>query len=445
MTLKKILDAALRTGLPVLSILAFSAAFCAERAGAFPSVPTYPTYGSSAASSPNQGNVAGALSGVQIGCTAGFGGCTAPPASDMLNVVNRISALPAAQQQTVFSQLAPRQMSAMIPGGAAPGAAAQTGAVSDRLAQLRSGDGATVADALPGQPYPGTLLADGIGDTNLGLLADPSKKWGTYGALVGAMGRQYGDANGPGYSFNGEGFSAGADYRVAEGVALGVSGGLLHTHASVDQGAGTTDGRSYKYGAYGTAYRGGWYADAYFGGGLDFFTTERSIPSLGRLAGANPQGHQFNMKLGSGYDVPAGRVVVTPFASISHDRVSVGPYAENGAGSVDLNVSPFVLKSTKGALGFRLKRAGDHRIKPYISMAYQHEFEPQGASLTSQFTGGGQTFATALAAPSQEAGLLGVGADARVARNVSGHLSYDGEYRFGYVSHSLNANLRLAF
>jgi outer membrane autotransporter protein len=391
----------------------------------------------SVATDPNSSGVAGALSAVRFTATG-----------DMLTVINQINAMGAAQQRDTFSHMGAAPFAA-LPGVSLPGSTAQTGAVTNRLAALRSGtetDNALAYGNVKGEQwYPGVSLADGIGDTNAGLLADRSSKLGFYGSLLGSIGRQYGDFGAPGYAFNGEGFSLGADYRLSDAAAIGVSAGFIRSHASVDEGGGTTDGSSFKYGVYGTAARDGWYADAYFGGGLDYFSTQRQIIALGRTAASNPQAHEFNMKLGVGYDQKAGAFVVTPFASLSHDEMNVGSFGEDGAGAVDLNVDGRMTKSTKMTLGFRVKRGGDARVKPYVSLAYQHEAEGEDHTLTSAFTGGGQTFTTTLATPSAEAALVGVGLEALMAKNVTARASYDGEYRPGYVSHSLNGNVRLKF
>ena len=332
-------------------------------------------------------------------------------------------------------------------GNAATGA--QTGAAFNRMVALREGfeggDRVASGGVSGAQRYPGVLLADAIGDTGTGLLADASKPLGFYGSIVGADGRQFGANLAPGYNFNAEGFSLGGDYRVADGAAVGVSLAYMRDHASVDQGDGTTDGNSYRYGVYGTLARNGWYGDAYVGGGWDFFSNERQMGVLGLSAGSAPQAHELNARLGAGYDARVGRFIVSPFASLTLDRLYIGSYGETGAGPADLNVNANTIKSTKGALGFRFKCGGDKPIKPYLSIAYQHEFDSRDQSLTSQFAASATSFATQLAQPSQEAVLVGLGLDAQVAKDVTARVSYDGEFRSDYVSHSLNGNVRLKF
>ena len=397
-------------------------------------VDAFPNYAPSAGT-PNQAAVA------QVLDTQFIGG---PPGT--LGALNfQLFLLPGPQIQQVLNQMTPQQYAAIFPGGSVPGASVQTNAVFDRLARLRSDrEDAIAMDPIGAQKYGGVLLAEGLADTDTGLLADKSKKFGLWGGLTGDMGRQYGNPNGLGFSFSGEGATGGVDYRLADWAVVGFAGGIFDTHASVDQGLGTNDGQSFKYGGYASVAGGGFFADAYFGGGVDDFMVRRQLPALGLTAGASPTAHDFDMKIGGGFDAPAGPTVVTPFAWVSHDVMNVAGFSESGAGAVDATVSPFSVRSTKVALGFKLRGSAAGAFKPYFSTAWQHECEPS-TTLTSQFSGGGSTFTTALAAPSPDAALVGIGFDARLARNITGRAGYNGEYRSGYINHNLNANLRLAF
>ena len=364
--------------------------------------------------------------------------------------INMMRGMDVQDQGQALTQLGGDNFGALVGiGNAATGA--QTGAAFSRLVALREGfegrDQVASVDVKGSQWYPGVSLADAIGDSNPGLLSDPAKPFGFYGSLIGADGRQFGANYAPGYNFNAQGFSVGADYRVADGVAVGVSAAYMHDHSSVDQGGGTVQSNALRYGIYGTATRGGWYADAYVGGGLDYYSNLRQVAPLGLTADSTPQGNELNARLGAGYDVRAGRLVVSPFAALAVQQLSIGSYDENGGGVADLAVNGSTIKSTTGALGLRVKRGGDAAIKPYLSLAYQHEFDSRAQSLTSVFAQDkNQTvFATQLAQPSQEAALVGLGFDARLSNAVTAHVSYDGDFRSDYVSHSLNADVRLKF
>jgi outer membrane autotransporter protein len=429
--LKNTTNSAARRVVSAVAILALSNTLFAQRAAAAAPPPPPPPQFGQGVTTANQLAVANVLNSIQ---TTAVG--------DMAAIINQLNSFIINTRVSALAQMASSAF-VSIPSISFSGVAAQNGAVSSRLSNLRI-EMTADADRNRG-PYPGVLLADGIGDTNAGLLSDPAKKAGYFAAAVGAAGRQFADNDSSGYDFNGEGVTFGGDYRVTDWAAIGVSGGYLHSHGAVDQGLGTIDGDMYKYGLYGTALRGAWHADAYAGGGRDYYSSNRVISAFGRQAASSPQAHELNMMLSVGYDLAAGALVVTPFGGVTHDEFDLGSFGENGAGALDLNVAAKTTESTKVSAGVRLKPAGERRFTPFFSLAYQHEAASTARSLTSSFAGGGQAFSTTLATPGPEAALVGAGCEARLSKNAAARLGYNGEFRSNYESHALNADVRVKF
>ena len=91
-------------------------------------------------------------------------------------------------------------------------------------------------------------------------------------------------------------------------------------------------------------------------------------------------GTEFNTRWSLSYDYKTQLAILRPTAAVEYDRVMVNSYDEAGAGALDLNVAYQTSESLRSELGGKLTREytaiGKNWI-PYVSAAWQHEYENQ--------------------------------------------------------------------
>lgn len=386
------------------------------------------------AQNPNQAAVASALDLMR------------PAASgDLLAAIADLNALDAGSLRGALTQMGPSAYAA-VAGMTAPAASAHSTAVSERLTALRSGSPSPYSYArVEGkQWYPGLSLASGPGDVENGLTAPRGSRWGYFGTLLGAAGRLDADAA-PGYAFNDAGAGFGADYRLDEQTAAGLTMAYVRSHSDVDDGGGTVDGDSLRWGFYGTRAGELGHVDLYAGSAEDFYESHRSIAALGRTADASPRGRELNAKAAGGLDLRGEKTIWSPTIALMYDHQRIGAFSEHGAGAVDLDVARQSADSLRTSAGLVARRT-QGTWKPFLSAAWQHEWHDPERSIDARFAeGAGPGFSVRTPSPGRDAALVGAGVEAALTRSLTAHAGYDGEYRARYTRHALTAALKLRY
>jgi autotransporter-associated beta strand protein len=385
------------------------------------------------------------------------------PAGDAATVLTSLYSLDAAQLRAALDQLSPVSLAAMQGVGLA-GSGVQAAAVSQRMTALADGGehpGFASYNVTGNSSYPGTLVATTLGDDNMtpshGGILDLSSPWGYFASVSATTGRltegHSPSGSQPGYSFNSGGLTGGADYRFDEHFTAGGSVGFLKGHSSIlSPGSGTVDDNSVRFGGYGAANAGNLHANAYLGGALDFFKTNRGIafPGISRTATAAPLGKELNISTNLSYDLPTlDWGIWSPFAGLSYDRMMIGSFTEDGAGTLNLAVAPQTAESLQSTLGLRFSEkwtTENHVYTPYFSLGWRHEFDDQSRPVSARFaTGVGAPFTVATGRYARDGTAMGVGLTATVSKNVTAKLDYTGDFRSHFVSTIVNADLRLRF
>ena len=83
------------------------------------------------------------------------------------------------------------------------------------------------------------------------------------------------DFNARGYDFESGGVSLGLDYRLSEQLAIGLTGGYLHTNTDLADG-GDIEANGGKLGIYATWFSAGAYLNGFVEGGFNNYETQRS-------------------------------------------------------------------------------------------------------------------------------------------------------------------------
>lgn len=385
--------------------------------------------------------------------------------ADLNAVVNQLIALTPAQLNAALDQIGPVAFSALS-GMSFAGSGVQSAAVRQRMSGLQAGtsnsDGGRVAyyRVSGPSPYPGTLVAELPGDASAAYAGEredgprsADSPWGFFASGLGTLARldSRNGASGyqPGYSVTAYGATMGADYRVNENFAAGFTGGYVNSFAGLDSNAGSVFGQSVRFGAYGTVYDDELHANLYLGGAHDFYDTSRSISALSRTATAKPSGNEFNMDASVGEDLKTAHLTVSPFASLSYDRLMVGGFTESGAGALDLGVAPQAVESLRSGLGAKFSRRfklGTNVFTPYASAGWQHEFENQSRPIAAQLASGGTgTFTVNTADAARDGALLGAGLNMDWSDDFSTRLAYAGDVRSDFNAKTFSGSLRLRF
>ncbi|MFZ5451135.1 MAG: autotransporter outer membrane beta-barrel domain-containing protein, partial [Thermodesulfobacteriota bacterium] len=280
--------------------------------------------------------------------------------------------------------------------------------------------------------------------------AAPESPWGVYLDPALALGAQKSSNNQTGFNFTIAGCTAGADYRVKDGLLVGLASGYSHTGASFRGSGGAVENNTWPLTAYAAYLPGSIYAYGSLGYALNLFRLERNLSwsGLSRATTASPVGHQFNAYGEAGYDLKAGSLVLTPLVSLAYSKLWVNGFTESGGGSLNLNVDAQQADSLQTGVGARiaapLKRNGV-TVVPQAYATYQHEFSNSSRGLDARLSQG-NTFAFQSEKLGQNFALLGASVTLMSQKNFSLYLDYNTEIgRENYTAHNLTTGLRYEF
>jgi|GEM_PF-3545138 len=389
----------------------------------------------SQAATPNQAAVGAALDQANLQGNA-----------DLQPLIANLSGASVAQLQEAYTELSPIAYGAlpraqlMITRGVFPD-------IDRHLAALRDSDVAStsfynddaLAAARPGAAPGAGLLAQngGLGDaTSPGGQPLFDSPWGTFAAFHRANVTldEFNAPSGlqPGLAAGITELTAGAQYRDAENLIFGFSGSYAQTSANVGDGLGSASVDTLLLGSFGTLYDGGLHLDWYGGLGISYYTMQRTMPTFGQTADADPQGKQVDLRVSGGWDQPLGRVIVSPIGSLEYHYLGIGSFAETGAGAYDLRVGGQSGNSLSASLGGKV--AGTVRVfgidvMPSAAGSWRHEFVNQNETISANLDGGaGPAFSVQAVGPGADALELSGRLDARVTRAITAFIEYAGEY-----------------
>lgn len=382
------------------------------------------------------------------------------PTGDMAAVMSNLYTLDAPHLQAALDQVGPVALASMR-GMGMTAASVHSASLGRRMTLLAdSGPRRLPTYTVKGPSYPGTLGAAAPGDTESwarGTARSLAQPWSFYMSGVGTTGKlqeaNSGSGTQPGYAFNTGGFIGGADYRLSDHVAAGVSLGYLRGHASLYAPAsGTVDDQSMRYGLYAARFGDGFHANLYLGGASHFFSTRRGIVfgGLSRMATANATGHEFNLDASLGYDWRTSDWgIFSPFAGLDYDRLMIGSFQETGADSLNLAVDGQTSQSMRSSVGLRYSEDFNTDFMlatPYLSGGWRHEFMRQTQPITARLaSGASSSFSVASGDFARDGTLVGAGLVLNKGREIEIKLDYLGDFRSHYVESAYNASLRFKF
>ncbi|WP_429911128.1 autotransporter outer membrane beta-barrel domain-containing protein [Glycocaulis sp.] len=259
---------------------------------------------------------------------------------------------------------------------------------------------------------------------------------------------------GPGYRGYGVGLAVGIDRPLGPFYAVGVS--FAGAASEIEQIGLNHDPMTTLMGqvsGYAAIDLGGIDASFTASAGINRFETERRI-GIGSFSGstsADWSGWHYSLSAQAGRDIPLGRWVVRPEASLTWLSISEDGFSEIALDNTAPELALFVDSRTTSALtggatitvGRMFNRAGSWWL-PYVRAGYRGDFSGNSGTTTARFGENGTPF-TLRAAELPSAGLLaGIGFSAG-SNYTTFTFAYDADYRDDYVNHMLRLVLRMNF
>ena len=238
-------------------------------------------------------------------------------------------------------------------------------------------------------------------------------------------------SNQTGFNYTHGSVQAGADLRAGENAAIGLQAGFGSTGATLKDGMGDDDLRTYSLGIYGALFGDNWYASL---GGFyayqDWDKLNRNTYVVGQVAGATTAGTDVGAHIEGGYMFHSGGLTYGPTADMRYSRVSIDAYTENGAVGLNEAVDNQSFSSIVSQIGVQVSTSveSDGLIwRPTVHANWDHQFAPNTRDVYSRLASLPQaTIDTSLARPGQDWARVGLGLNVQANRWVSGVGDIDG-------------------
>ncbi|MBS0213017.1 MAG: autotransporter domain-containing protein [Proteobacteria bacterium] len=240
-------------------------------------------------------------------------------------------------------------------------------------------------------------------------------------------------ATSPRMTNNSNSLVIGADYNVNSAITFGMSTTFSHQDASFGNGGGFQNNEPMGA-AWVVWHTPDWYLSALGSVGQLNFNGINRVIQLGtatRIESGSTSGSHLGGELAGGYWFHFDDLKTGPFASVSHQRVHVGSYFENGSDSLTMDFGAQTRNSTIWRLGWDLTgdtKAFGGTFHPFARVAYNHESDAGPRLVSAGLIGLNGTFSMPGYQPNSSywTGQLGVAAS--LGGNFSGFASYDGHF-----------------
>ncbi|WP_246327031.1 autotransporter outer membrane beta-barrel domain-containing protein [Burkholderia guangdongensis] len=294
----------------------------------------------------------------------------------------------------------------------------------------------------------GTASLDARLASQNGCTPTASPTRAVWGRLYGSHGRLSGD-DASSVSRNLYGFVVGADAPVSDHWRVGIAGGASRSLLGTDsnQSATATGGTLalYASGQYDALGVRGGVAQAWYR-----VDSERN-PSFGGFsdhdtAGYNASATQVFGEVG--YSMTLRNLAFEPYVGLAYVNVSTGGFTESGGAAA--------LKGDSGSTGVGYSTLGvrastdvatmaNGKVSVFGKIGWQHAFGGTVPTSTLSFASGGASFGAGGVPVARDSMLLGLGVDARVAKNLTLGLSYGGQFGSHVSDNALYADLLWRF
>jgi outer membrane autotransporter protein len=338
------------------------------------------------AQTPNQQQVATALN-VFPDATSG----------DRVTVTTALNDLAISAYGAAFEQCMPALYSSM-PTLAFNTANAVNTKLFERLWLTRVG---AVNPGLSGGPTESSSALAPPASTRDPLGLEPDQNWSTFLDGNGIFATANSGGAMSNYRSQSGGMTAGAMYKFMEGFDAGLYVGYQYLHSGYAGDSQLQDNAA-RFGLLGSWAWPGLdpveetvWVNGLVGGAWHNYDVDRGIAfgTIDRTADSTPGAGEFDLAVGTGYDLKEGNFTFGPAASVQYTYLGVQSFNETGAESLDLAVNSFNSSSCLFTLGgqaaYRWEVNDGLVITPMVSASWQHEFLQDAYTIGSAFDTGG--------------------------------------------------------
>ncbi len=276
-----------------------------------------------------------------------------------------------------------------------------------------------------------------------------TRPWNVYFELPFNSASVSGDDNASGYDLSVNGFSLGADRRIAPEIIVGGAINYFSTSGDLIDG-GVADMTTVSAQVYGTWFTPeGLHVEGMLGGAINSYDTRRQ--SIGGFASGDTEGFGVTALLGGGYNREYGPWQFGPSFALQVMHASIKGFTESGS-SAPLRIddqSEAALHSELGAhIRYRFQIPDTWTvITPELLFAWRHDFLDNQISLDSQFaSGAGNRFSVAGPEMGRESILVTLGLAIQWKPALNTYVSFTTQRgRSGYDSRFVNIGVRYSF
>jgi len=336
-------------------------------------------------------------------------------------------------------------------------------AIGGRLAALRAGvRGFQVAGLTNGQPL--TSLASLSPYTATGGSAGEagSEIWNRFGAFVNGnynTGNVDSAFNQLGFNFNSGTVTAGVDYRLTKDLILGTAFSYTRTESGFANNGGSLDSNAYTGAVYGNFYA----TDKLYFDGIATFgginydsirNIQYAVPTdvVNTKAKANPNGNQYSVSLGGGYNFALQEWTLNPYARVNYIKLDVDSFKEQGGDGWGMGVANQYVESVTTTLGTQISYALSTSwgvFLPNLRGEWYHQYKDNSRNIPVRFLGdttSGLSFNTVTDSPDRNYFTVGTGVSGTFAKGVTAFLNYDTLLGYRNIeSHLFTVGARLEF
>lgn len=382
----------------------------------------------------------------------------------LIPITNELNLLMGGNQPDALEQINPQELTA-LPHFTFANARGVSTRLKNRQREVRHGAtgfstaGFNLYDET-GQHIRQSLLADNSGSIPAGTRPQgfsSESKLSSYISGSGTMRDFDGDSSGPGYEDDSFAVLLGADYRLADNLAVGAYLGYNHTNADLGGDGGNADLDSYRLGVTGTHWnplsdgsngiQRSYYTTAHAGLAMHDYATDRN--AFGGDAKGETDAFEFDLGAAIGYEVDYTDFVLTTELSLDYVNLDTDGFTEKGS-LAPLTIADDRSESLYSTLSVRMDfsyQIADIDVLPYVQIGWRHEFMDDSNSVAARFAAspgiGGFTVQGAQADRDSLIGSLGM--TALLDDGLTASLGYFGEFSPDFQSHSLNGSINFAF
>jgi outer membrane autotransporter protein len=335
--------------------------------------------------------------------------------------------------------------------------------IGGRLAALRAGArGFQVAGLTNGQPLTNLAALSPYNATGGSAGEAGSEIWERLGVFVNGN-YNTGDVdsafNQLGYNFNSGSVTAGLDYRFTKDLILGTAFTYTRTESGFDRNGGSLDSNAYTGAFYGTFYAT---ESLYFDGiatfgGINYDSIRNiqyAVPTdvVNTKAKANPDGEQYSVSLGGGYNFALQEWTLNPYARVNYIKLDVDKFSEQGGDGWAMRFSDQTVESVTTTLGSQVSYSLSTPwgvFLPNLRGEWHHQYKDNSRTIAVAFLGdttSGLVFDTVTDDPDRNYFTVGTGVSGTFAKGVTAFLNYDTLLGYRNIdSHLFTVGARLEF